>query len=801
MGESIMSHREAIFGRRDTNRLTAICLMTLLICTAPRPAAAQVSPKAEDTSGLEAIIVTSTRREESLQSVPQSVSVLTGGDLAAQGITAVDQYTSSVPGLSFNRTGFGDRDGLDLTIRGISNTRLADSTAGTGALTTGFYIDDVAVLPVDVFLYDVARMEVLKGPQGTLFGQASMGGTVRMITNQPDTKAFFSSAEVNGGLTKNGGSSWGIRGVFNLPLIDNRLAARLVAFNDYQGGWIHWDPASLAPGATKGGLFPIPGGFPEQVLGAKETTEDVNTQTTRGARLSLRYTPTEELSITPSYLYQKKSSPFSGFIDRNLNQGYVTQNYIPEPRIEQFSQAALTVDYDFPFARLTNVAAEFVRDYRWRQDTTQFAYNTYGGTPEGGIASTAFLDFDFNTRVDSEELRLSSINSRWLDWIVGAAYFDEHRRQDSVWLAPDFNSNAATPIPGGPAGLLQASDGHNGFSNFSVFTDLTLKLFDDRLSVSAGVRRFDQRFTQSSETTGPLAGAVGTIKLGRPASGSETGTTPRFAAKYAFTPSAMIYASAGQGFRAGGPGAAPANLQTAACLRALGKAGLVPGGSFQSDKLWSYELGTKTTWRDNRILLDAAVFYVDWTNLQNSFILNNFDVDCPGVATGNGGKATSKGGEINVAYQPLDNLSLKMAASYTDAKLGAQPVGSPLLEGTRLQNSPIWQGSASAQYDFTLPITGFSSFLRADFSYYGWQWSNQSSEPNPFFFVPARSTLNFRLGVAPNNGNWDVEFYVDNALNREQIYGAQSFFGEPATNQALVGRPRFMGFMVRYNWR
>ncbi len=356
-----------------------------------------------------------------------------------------------------------------------------------------------------------------------------MGGTVRMITNQPDSKAFFSSAEANGGLTKDGGPSWGVRGVLNLPLIENKLAARILAFNDEQGGWIKWDPASLAPGAGKGEVVALPPGFPDSAVQSKALDRKRQHPDHRGGRLSLLYTPTDALTITPLYMYQTKTSPFSGFIDRNLNEGYVTQNYIPEPRSEKFSQLALTINYDFSFARLTSVSGEFVRDYRWTQDTTSFVHDTYGGTPAGGIASTASIAFDFNTRVDSEELRLSSIDSQHLDWLVGAAYFDEHRRQDLVWLAPNFNANAAVPIPGGPQGLLEASDGTNGFSNFSVFADLTLKLFDQRLQISAGVRRFDQKYTQDSVATGALIGAVGTLVPGTPVSGTETGTTPRFA--------------------------------------------------------------------------------------------------------------------------------------------------------------------------------------------------------------------------------------------------------------------------------
>ena len=139
---------------------------------------------------LEEIVVTATRREESVRDVPQAVSVLTGDQLAALGIATAEDYASFLPGLSFNRAGFADRAGLDLTVRGVSNTRLTDASAGSGALTTGFYINDVAVQPVNMVLYDIDRLELLKGPRGTLFGQASMGGTLRFITRRPDSKRF-----------------------------------------------------------------------------------------------------------------------------------------------------------------------------------------------------------------------------------------------------------------------------------------------------------------------------------------------------------------------------------------------------------------------------------------------------------------------------------------------------------------------------------------------------------------------------------------------------------------------------------
>jgi iron complex outermembrane receptor protein len=749
---------------------------------------------------LQEVVVTATRREERLHDVPESIAVLSGADLAIQGITSVDQYSSAVPGLSFNRAGFGDRAGLDLTVRGISNTRLADTTAGTGALTTGFYIDDVAVQPVDVYLYDLDRMEVLKGPQGTLFGQASMGGTVRLITTKPDLRAFRSSVELSGSLTRNGAPSSSEKAMLNLPIIEDQLAARLVVYNDQQGGWIKWDPASLNPGAVKGPNPALPPGFPDQVTN-KRMIEDVNDQKIRGGRLTLRYTPTAQLTITPIYIYQKKDQAFSDFIDRNLNEGYVTQNFSAEPRTEEFSELALAVDYDFPFARLTSVTARFDRDYRWTQDTTQFISDIFGQTPSAGIPGIAFLDFDFRTKIVSQELRLTSKSNRWFDWVVGAAYFDEHRPDDVLWLAPNHNSLTApaNQIPGGDQGLVYANAIREKSTDSSVFADLTLKLFDERLQLSAGARHFKDEFSGTNISTGALIGAVGNSVTGEPEQGSESGTTPRFSIKYAFTPDVMAYAATAKGFRAGGPGAS--TVQTPECADALAKAGVTPGQPFHSDGIISYELGTKTAWMSRSLSINADVFYIDWSNLQTNVLLNFYNVGCANVATANAGKAFSKGAEFSLAFSPIERLSLTAAATYTDAKLGRQPAGSTIgQEGQPLQNAPEWQGTLAVQFDFSLLHDNYRSFLRGDISYYGWQWTNQTEESNPFFYAPARALVNFRYAFRPPDGAWSAELFINNALNREQQFGAQAFFGEPRTNQALVGQPRTVGLLLRHQF-
>jgi len=786
--------------------VTSSCCFTAAVLLgasliAPASLAAPATSDTGERAGtqLEEVVVTPTRREGRLRDVPQAIAVVTGDQLEALGISTAEDYASFLPGLSFNRAGFADRVGLDLTVRGVSNTRLTDASAGAGGMTTGFYINDVAVQPVNMVLYDIDRLELLKGPQGTLFGQASMGGTLRFITRRPDPKRFTASAEATGADTDEGAGSWNLRGVVNIPLIEDQLALRAVGYSDHEGGWIDWSPASLAPGAQKGPIPGFPPGFPQT---AAHANPDVNSVDTRGARFTLRYTPNERLSIEPLFLIQKRYAEFESFIERNLDMNYVTHNYSAEPRDEYFYQAAVSIDYDFSFARLTSVTGYFNRQYRWRQDTTQFISDVYGRTAAGGLPSTAFLDFEFDTRATSQELRLTSPRSDRFEWLVGAAYFDEDRPLTVVWTAPGFNEAVSMtppngPIPGGP--LVYGSWQDHANKNYSAFADMTLKLFDARLHLTAGGRRFRQTFHEISRNTGALVGMVGTEGPPDIDSGSETGFVPRFAAKYYFEPTAMLYANVGRGFRAGGPSAL--QISTDACRNALQRAGIAQKTTFDSDSLTNYELGFKTAFAEGRAQLDVSAFYIDWKDLQVNLNLNVYDPGCASAVTTNAGDARIRGGEVQFTSRPADWFLFAASATYTHARLGRPPAGASIgNEGDPLQNAPEWQGTVSGEFSFPVFRGEYEGALRADASYYGWQISNQAVGTNPFFYVPARALVNARLTMRPRKQDWSVELYVNNALNREVFYGAQAFFGEPGTNQALVGRPRQIGITLRKSW-
>ena len=778
---------------------TAAAVLGASLTSTASPAAPATSDSERGSSALEEIVVTATRREERLRDVPQAVAVLTGDQLAAIGISTAEDYASFLPGLSFNRAGFADRVGLDLTVRGVSNTRLTDASAGAGAMTTGFYVNDVAVQPVNMVLYDIDRLEMLKGPQGTLFGQASMGGTLRFITRRPDPKRFSASAEATGADTNDGAASWNLRGVLNLPLIEDQLALRAVAYSDHEGGWIDWTPASLAPGAQKGPIPGFPPGFPQT---ASRGIPDVNSVNTRGTRLTLRYTPNERLSIEPLFLLQKRSADFESFIERNLDLNYVTHNYSAEPRDEYFYQAAVSIDYDFSFARLTSVTGYFDRQYRWRQDTTQFISDVYGRTAAGGLPSTAFLDFEFDTRSTSQELRLTSPRSDRFEWLIGAAYFDEDRPLSVVWMAPAFNEAVSTTppngqIPGGP--LVYGSSQDHANKNYSAFADVTLKLFDAHLHLTAGGRRFRDTFNELSRNTGALVGMVGTEGPPDVDSGSETGFVPRFAAKYYFAPTEMLYANVGRGFRAGGPSAL--QISTDACRNAIQRAGIAEKTTFDSDSLTNYEVGFKTAFAGGRAQLDVAAFYIDWKDLQVNLNLNVYDPGCPSAVTTNAGNATVKGGEVQFTSRPTDWFLVAASGTYTRARLGRPPAGASIgNEGDPLQNAPEWQGTLSSELTFPVLRGDYRGALRADASYYGWQISNQAVASNPFFYVPAHALVNLRMTLRPKKADWAVELFLENALNRQIFYGAQAYFGEPNTNQTLVGRPRQFGITLRKSW-
>jgi iron complex outermembrane recepter protein len=773
----------------------------------------EAGKESEDRSAgvtLEMITVTSSRREVDLQAVPMVVTAISGERLQELRIRTVDQYALFIPGMNFNRTTLGDREGLDIQIRGVSNTRLADLSGGVGSNTTGFYLDEIAVIPVDPMLYDLQRIEVLRGPQGTYFGQASMGGTVRMITNQPNAAAFEAAAEAKFAGTDDGEPSWSLKGMLNMPLIDNVLALRVVGYHELEGGFIDWRQPSLLPG----GAGNDPNNFPpfvDEWLNDLDVVEDANDKTITGGRVALRFTPTDRLSITAAYMQQEKDNDFSQAIDSNLGGGLVQARYVPDPRGEEFDLASLTIVYDFQKFTLLSATGYFERDLRNTVDQTFLNATTRGRTAAGGLTTLAWIDFSFKNDILSQELRLTSreplrIGSVAVDWIVGGSYLDEEREIVQVGRAPNHNANVARPpgqfVPGGllnTDGLTTAATFLGGYEAKSAFGELTFKFLDERLHLGLGGRYFDQRWELggfSANLNSP--GAINTREFRE---GDETGFSPRIVASYFLSDDRMFYTSASNGFRVGGPGPSVTEDRPE-CLAALALFGIEPGSSFESDELWNYELGFKGRFANGKVQVNSSIYHIDWSDLQTNVLLGAFST-CPGTAATNLGDATIDGVDFDVNAAATDNLSLRFAASYTKTELGELPPGLELLgeKGDPLQNVPEWQVVAGLEYQLPATLGGrFSSFVRVDASYTDETFTRLGQKDNPNVHVPEKTVVNMMLGIRPSADSWSAELFIDNVFNEDIVFGRAPRFGEPFSIQTLVGRPRSYGIVMRKSW-
>ncbi len=755
-----------------------------------------------DMGVFEEIMVTAQRREQSLQDVPVSVSALTQESIKAKGVTRLQEYFSSIPGLSYQQIGAGERNGQSVAVRGVGNTRLFAVSDGTAAQTVGFYINDVPIQAVDNKLFDVSRIEVLKGPQGTLYGQASLGGTIKIETNKPVFNEFEALVEATGSYTEGGEENFDINVMVNAPLVKDKLSARFVAYHRDEGGYIDWRPADPANPFAR--ALDLDGTTPQedQLLSSVDKTnvrKNANDETTTGGRLALRFVPTENLEISPFVWFQDRRSTFDNAYDRDLGGELVQRRFFESPRKESFFLAGLPIEYDFGAASFTSVTSYYNRKSAWDQDLSVLAFNLFGGDGSGGLAVPTIPSVSNESESISQEFRLASTDNsgpEWLDWLIGGSYYQEKRNSPIFWAAPGFNANAG-PGAGIPRAdeLIQAAKQDFDFETFGVFGDVTAHL-TEALSVSAGLRWYDidQSFVRFDN--GALAGcdASNGFCLASDVEQAESGIIPRVNVSYKVTEDNMVYASAAQGFRAGGFNNV-SQLSTPSCAAAVAAANIDPSNpGFDSDKVWQYEVGSKNSFSSGRVNLNAAAFWIDWTDLQQSVALVAFDPACAFAATSNVGSATIKGFEIETNFRPVDSLAIGGTLSYTRARVGAPPPGAVDREGQPIQGVPDWTASAYAQYDFSV-MDEYNSYIRVDWQYVDGRKGPGFVPDNPFFDVKSYNLTNIRFGIMKNN--IETILFLENAFDTIPEFGALPLAGEAFTNQVLIGRPRTVGLTVR----
>lgn len=681
-------------------------LIASIACTAcvlgPTPVVAQ------DDVLLEEIVVTATRREEKLQEVPLSVSVMSGEQLRDSVAHQLDDFAGFAPGLTLVKERARGRS--DLVVRGMRSI-------GFGQSTTGLYVDDVSQAFLtnqsDADLFDIERIEVLKGPQGTLFGEGSLGGTVRILTRMPDVDSFESSFDLEGLSVESGDSGYGVYGMVNAPIVEGKSAIRFVAYKRDDPGYI------------------------DNILLGQQ---DVNSYETVGGRLHVLFAPTDATSIRLSAVIQDGSSGGADTVNPAIDGAgeFEQLRNVPETYIQDMHQYSLVVDHDFSSFTLTSITAHHKRD----QNASRILKQDLGFGP----MNAAHMIDGFPLEIFSQEIRLVSTSEGRFDWVAGAYY---RSREDGL------QQNAEDVTGFFPPGfLIFSTDGVTKFDQIAGFGEFGYQV-TGRVKLQAGLRVFRESFDNTTDQFLFTAGASSVS-----ASDSETVTTPKLTISFEPADGNMIYATASQGFRSGGANGTPGAPLT-----------------FKSDSAWNYEIGTKNTLSGGKVILNASLFAIDWTDLQIRELLG------PISYTGNAGKAESRGAEIELMARPSDGLDVAIGLGYTDAKI-TDPKGANFLPGDRIPYVPELTASLRVNYGWQFG-SGLDARIGADVAYSG-DTTGDFEQPEG----ESHTRVGLRLGLGGER--WDATLFARNLLDERANLRTVDI------NNSAVLQPRTIGLRFSY---
>ena len=728
---------------------------------------------ADDADPPGQIVVTAQKRDERQQSVPISMTAVSEQTLARTGVDSLADLARQAPGLSVVSSGPGQNI---LIVRGIS------STAGTAG-TVGYYLDDTPISAssnasllslrglIDPSVFDIARVEVLRGPQGTLYGSSSMGGTVKYVTHQPDRSQTETRLTATLSDTQGGGLNRAANAMFNLPLGDDRAALRFSVFHRHMDGFIDREP--IDPNHY---LAALPGGSKQSDVNAEETT---------GARASLKVWFDDRLSVTSSVFYQQThlGAPFQIDAPPGTLDHLVQTRLVPEPSTQRSTLANIAVHKGFDDFELVSSSSYYDRRVQVTEDTSKVLYYFFSPAPQTyvypGVMTGEYINKEF-----TQEFRLVSSLSGPFEWIGGLFYHHVNAPLAStIPLPPGYDATFGTHF--GPTfgtffqGARQAS-----VRETALFGEAAYHL-TSTVTGRVGLRAFEvtQGFAQQGD--GVFNGGPTAVN----SSSKDHGLNPKLNLAWQITPDAMVYATAAKGYRPGGPNnPAPA----AVCGAEVAKLGLSSDAlqKFGADSLWNYEVGAKTSWLDRRLTLNGALYYIDWRRVQQQIVLQ-----CGFNITANFGSATSQGGELEASYQATRQLNLHLAASYTDARLNNDVPGTAAKQGDTLLDVPRWTAGTAAEY--TLPLTGGrDGYGRVDYTYTG-AANTLYDRSSPFYRRQGFGQVNLRLGLHAKEAGrqWDAALFIDNALNKIGETGLPVAISAdlPTTRRIAVTRPRTVG--------
>ena len=695
----------------------------------------------ESTGQLREIIVSSTRRDLSLQSVPASVTAVTGDELAQRGIQKFEDIAPTIPSLAFTMTGLGYSGARTISIRGVSSTsnvNLSDAT--------GFYLDDTPIpFTVDPRFFDVQRIEVLRGPQGTLYGAGSLGGTFRIITNSPDPATRSGHAELDTNYVNQGGGGYSGSGTVNLPVAGDG-AVRVSAYGEH-----------------------VPGIQNKLVTSTGQYYPHVSDSGTVGAMLSGLWNLGGSWSLVPKLIYQNSS--YGGLPYADTYPGNTLQERdqdVSEAGWDHWTLASVTLDKKSAYGSLLVTASYFDRRFLDREDTSEFYQMLAPAVTPGSVFTGPGPSQVLNKQtIWTGEARFVS------DWqgpfqFVGGLYDQKYESiRDFDQEAPGFGEATGT----GTDDIFSGGD-TTIRKEFAVYGEGTIRLAP-KWALTIGLRWSDATVQLERYTYG-LFGAPG-FTADTPA----TETLPKAALTFTPADTLHFYASASKGYRLGGVNftiPTPAGCSSPEDVEAF--QALHGGSRFNPDSLWNYELGAKMEFFDRRVRINAAAFVIDWTDIQQHVSVCGFNLVV------NAGDARNKGGELEVTALLTPTLSLGMSGSKIDARL---VTAVPLISsaGDRILGVPDW--IASGYIEWRAPLSPeWSAFVRPAVTYTGNVVYRFDQTSGTQYDRGQGGTAQYDLRVGFSRRAWEFAIYGTNLSNVRRSFGPNTSL----TSEEVPGRPR-----------
>lgn len=734
---------------------------------------AAIGQETEQAKGVEVIEVTATRRAGSLQEVPINISAVTNDLMEQQDIEEIEDIARWVPGLTIADQ--GGRDSSPIIVRGLNT----NSSGGGSNGTVATYVGEVPLF-VNLRLFDIDRVEVLIGPQGTLYGAGTLGGAIRYIPKKVDLD--FLSGSVSGDIykTAESGSAGGEAGfVFNAPIIEGELGFRAAYNYSDDPGYIDYNYLVRESGTS----LPDPDfSDPDAVAANLYSVEDGNTFEQHAAKFQLRWAPTDWFDTTLAYTYQKDlvgastNTHYQALSDENplseLVGKYDSASRFLDPMERETDLLSLELNIDLGFAELVSSTGHSKTTRELSSDVTDLLIRLSYGYEEFP-AFSGYTQSESEDKNVTQEIRLVSTDDGPLSWIVGGYYNKNDYNRNYRELVDGFDEWAIENW--GASGYLRpdsieyTSYGIDSVKEMAVFGELSYEV-TDKLDVTVGVRQYKYEVTTESDTDLPLYQTVfngrdpdSIIFEPNTAEGDDNGNLLKFNASYQFSDDLMGYVTISEGFRIGGVNtvaACPENVDEIENQLICARADEI---MYEADTTTNYELGVKATWFRNKLTTNLAVFNVDWHDPQVAGITENGAV---GITT-NAEGANAKGLELSIRASLSDELTVYSAYSYATTEMTADAfgiygsTGDTVYKGDRLPGAPEHQISFGVNYATEMldRMLDLNYGLTAQSDSYSTLGLKNYGEVVPGY---ALSNVSARL----SDDDWDVTLYINNLFDK-----------------------------------